>query len=270
MNTLAFILACLLACNVINQSFGFQMGSRGLSELDMTRSQLDIDAGNDNKLKTGQLKTNEELVKRNKLLKAFTNKEYLFDDLVDPQPTVINAKTEQISADSVDQEQHQKLKREQRTNPYDNLFGSDFGKIAFDLMKLSEEAKKPSKAEQKHKDEYSLSFLMNEILNSEDRMKTKDMMVEGPKIEENTLPPLPSSGNGEQMDYNYDDLDYLSDEQLQSLYESYLKKPLGDAESEKSAMYDSEKPVVKPVIHYKEAFVSSEIFNDKDLNEKNG
>jgi hypothetical protein len=35
-------------------------------------------------------------------------------------------------------------------------------------------------------------------------------------------------------------------------------------------MYDSEKPVLKPVIHYKEAFISSDIFNDKDLNEKSG
>jgi len=44
MNGLAFFLAILVACNVIDHTIGFQMGSRGLSELDMTRTQLDVDA----------------------------------------------------------------------------------------------------------------------------------------------------------------------------------------------------------------------------------
>ncbi len=266
MNVLVYILGCLLAFAVIDGSFGFQMGSRGLSELDMPRSQLDIDAGKDKKLKTIQLKTNEGLVKRNKLLKEFTNKEYLFDDLIDPEPTVINTKTEQKVVEISDLGNKEKLKREQRNNPYENLFESELDKIAFDLLKISEiqrEAKKPQKSEEKN--ENSLSFLMNEILKSEDRMKSKDMF--GSMIELNT--PQPSVSNNAEIEYNYDDLDYLSEKNIQNLYESYLQKSLG---AEKSSLHNSEKlnNDIKPVIHYKETFVSSDLFNDKDLNEKNG
>lgn len=145
--TLVFIAICLLA--FVNYSYGFKVGSRGLSDLDMTQDDSDMDAGN----KIDQKNKNNIDLKRNKILKSFTNKEYLFEDLEDSGPkeiasiTVHNqvAPTNELQigdlkADSENKVKkpkarfQEKLHRMQRTNAHDDLFRDSFDKLPYEQL----------------------------------------------------------------------------------------------------------------------------------------
>lgn len=295
---------CVLA--VIQLASGFQVGSRGVGELDMTRSVEDVDAGNKlaiNNVKEHVPKNNEDNIKRNNnLLKKFSNKEYLFEDLVGTaEPTVIkalrtvalpkgilefgensgNIKESVGSMSSSDSGSGRgEVKREQRANPNNDLFNiDDFEKIAYELMKND-----MNKQQEQHNTPFVPSskldydFLMNQM-NAEENMKSKDMR-EGFNHDSSLESGDSSPESSEELDSFNPNLDYSNEYQLENLYAKLLQKqsklarfhgaeiPDEMIERMKSETFQQDNNVQKPVIHYREAFISGDLLGKKDQKEQ--
>lgn len=215
---------------------GFKLGSRGVSEFDSEDESTEINAG---KPKSVELEDK---------LKILTNKEYLFGDELEDKPKNIPHKIIKNPALILDaleiglpkNEKHlnnvqsvKDLLRQQRTNANENLFGE---------MNFQ---RNPSKFDEKdlfRQLGFGFGFSSKENDDSENENEMDIDEIKGP------------------ISITKEKIQFMSMEDLGRLYSQLVKSKLSkdlDSNSLEEA-YN----LNKPIIHYKEAFLSGKSYND--------
>ncbi len=257
---------------VFQISNGFNMGSRGLTDGDMSKRAVgEKDAGNDVQIKEPEsnLKTHSP-----KLLKVLSNKEYLFGEDDDSSGEVKDTSVEQKTLlaepveleDEGEEESEFHLKREQRTHPSPSMKDDDLESLINELYRLKEmkelmENRKEFTSEEN--DPYiDYDLLLENKLNSENEMSAKE--VKGPAEE---------SEQSDQEEFGHF-LEYLDENGLGNKLEEFLEAQ-EEPEAEMASSGDenddhgreNEVKFQKPIVHFKETFISGDTYNKKLLDQ---
>lgn len=255
------LVGLLILAVVVPLSSSLKFGTRAIVD---EKSSEEPRAGNNNL--NNKKSTAEDVAKRNVILRNYMNREFLYpsidkeveDEEKSDSSLKLDARALEFGSSNDD---HKQLKRQQRTNANENLFNEDIEKMAYELYKLSryQQEDQSKKNDDTIPYESNYDYLMNE-LNSEDGMKNDE--IKGSIIpDENNLPEI----NDEDMNEFYKEL-FLASSRFgsdNSNSDSDSDEFLNSFENSMSdeSQSNEENRVIKPKIHYKETYLSADIYN---------
>lgn len=218
----------------IQASIGLQLGSRGANSLHIRQENDELDAGKFTKNENH----NRNIKIENNILRRFANKEFLFaDEGLDVAKNIDNSKTvktaildpsikksleQKSSKASIDS----KLLRQQRT--HSDQVPEELQNMMFTFLKLNKMNKKPQVPS-------AYEYLFDEPYDSEDNMKLNE--IKG------------SIGNSKDESYEENESNF------EDLYEQLMSKA-----NELSSREPFKQHIIKPSLHYKEAYISGDIY----------